>query len=52
MLGSHAARLETGIKQPEALGLFKALRLRCRAAPSATIRADDPNSVFMEKRIG
>jgi putative acetyltransferase len=44
-------RLETGIHQPEALGLFTAAGFtRCGAF--GDYPADDANSVFMEKRIG
>jgi putative acetyltransferase len=50
-IGLRLLRLETGIKQPEALGLFKA----CGFVPCGAFGdypRDDPNSVFMEKRIG
>jgi putative acetyltransferase len=43
-------RLETGIHQPEALGLFAAAGFsKCGAF--GDYPADDPNSVFMEKRL-
>jgi putative acetyltransferase len=43
-------RLETGIHQPEALGLFAAMGFnRCGAFGDYPV--DDPNSVFMEKRL-
>jgi putative acetyltransferase len=44
-------RLETGIHQPEALGLFASAGFEpCGAF--GDYPKDDPNSVFMEKRIG
>jgi putative acetyltransferase len=43
-------RLETGIKQPEALGLYRKLGYRERG-PFGTYVAD-PLSVFMEKYVG
>jgi putative acetyltransferase len=56
-LESHAAarhcavlRLETGVSQPEALGLYaRAGYLRC--GPFGAYR-EDPLSVFMQKRLG
>ena len=48
--GRMIARLETGIHQPEALGLYRALGYADRG-PFGDY-ADDPNSVFMEKRLG
>ena len=42
------ARLETGIHQPESLGLYRRLGYVDRAA-FGDYPADDPNSVFMEK---
>jgi putative acetyltransferase len=43
-------KLETGIHQPEALGLFAAAGFsRCGAF--GDYPKDDPNSVFMEKRL-
>ena len=49
-LGFKLLRLETGIYQPEALALFKAMgfipRLSFGDYPN-----NDPNSIFMEKRI-
>ena len=42
-------RLETGIRQPEALGLYRKLGYRERA-PFGAYRPD-PLSVFMEKRV-
>ena len=51
MLSLPLLRLETGIHQPEALGLFTAAGFtRCGAF--GDYPADDANSVFMEKRIG
>jgi putative acetyltransferase len=43
-------KLETGIHQPEALGLFAAAGFS-KCAAFGDYPADDPNSVFMEKRI-
>jgi putative acetyltransferase len=48
-LGLALARLETGIHQPEALGLYRALGYVDRG-PFGEY-AEDPNSVFMEKRL-
>jgi putative acetyltransferase len=45
--GIRLYRLETGIKQPEALGLYRKLGYRERP-PFGSYRAD-PLSVFMEK---
>ena len=49
-LGFKLLRLETGIYQPEALALFKAMgfipRLSFGDYPN-----DDPNSIFMEKQV-
>ena len=45
--GTALARLETGVAQPEALGLYRSLGYRERA-PFGTYRPD-PLSVFMEK---
>jgi len=47
--GIALARLETGIRQPEALGLYKRLGYVERAPFGAYI--EDPLSVFMEKRL-
>jgi putative acetyltransferase len=47
--GIALARLETGIRQPEALGLYKRLGYIERAPFGAY--ADDPLSIFMEKRL-
>lgn len=48
--GRLVARLETGIHQPEALGLYRRLGYAdCSAF--GNYPADDPNSVFMEKRL-
>ena len=48
--GMKIARLETGIHQPEALGLYRALGyVDCGAF--ADYPKDDPFSVFMEKRL-
>jgi putative acetyltransferase len=44
------ARLETGIHQPEALGLYRALGYADRG-PFGGYPSDDPLSVFMEKRL-
>ena len=48
--GMTVARLETGILQPEALGLYRALGYRERGA-FGDYPANDPNSVFMEKTL-
>ncbi|WP_421695824.1 GNAT family N-acetyltransferase [Aestuariivirga sp.] len=49
--GRMIARLETGIHQPESLGLYRRLGfVECGAF--GDYPADDPNSVFMEKRLG
>lgn len=48
--GRLIARLETGIHQPESLGLYRRLGYLDRAA-FGDYPADDPNSVFMEKRL-
>ena len=49
--GLSLARLETGIHQPEALGLYEALGYSRRHS-FGDYSADDPNSVFMEKQLG
>jgi putative acetyltransferase len=43
-------RLETGVRQPEALGLYRKLGYRERGPFGAY--KPDPLSVFMEKRVG
>ena len=48
--GISLFRLETGIKQPEALGLYRKLGYRERG-PFGSYAAD-PLSVFMEKQVG
>ncbi len=48
LAGFGLARLETGIHQPEALGLYRALGYVDRG-PFGDYPTDDPNSVFMEK---
>jgi len=48
--GMKIARLETGIHQPEALGLYRALGYADRG-PFGDYPTDDPMSVFMEKRL-
>jgi putative acetyltransferase len=48
--GMTIARLETGIHQPEALGLYRALGYADRG-PFGDYPTDDPMSVFMEKRL-
>ena len=48
--GMAIARLETGIHQPEALGLYQALGYADRG-PFGDYPTDDPMSVFMEKRL-
>ncbi len=48
--GMKIARLETGIYQPEALGLYRALGYADRG-PFGNYPTDDPMSVFMEKRL-
>jgi putative acetyltransferase len=47
--GVSLFRLETGIKQPEALGLYRKLGYQMRE-PFGSYRAD-PYSVFMEKQV-
>lgn len=44
------ARLETGVHQPEALGLYAMLGYN-RCAPYGDYPANDPLSVFMEKKL-
>jgi putative acetyltransferase len=48
--GFTQARLETGVSQPEALGLYHALGYRT-CEPFGDYPTDDPLSVFMEKRL-
>lgn len=48
--GVSLFRLETGIYQPAALGLYRKLGYRERGPFGAY--AEDPLSIFMEKRIG
>jgi len=48
--GRPIARLEAGIHQPEALGLYRALGYVERG-PFGDYPVDDPNSVFMEKSL-
>ncbi len=45
------ARLETGIHQPESLALYRRLGYST-CGPFGDYPVDDPNSVFMEKRLG
>jgi putative acetyltransferase len=47
--GFHIARLETGVSQPEALGLYRALGYR-ECGPFGDYKLD-PLSVFMEKAL-
>lgn len=47
--GLSAIRLETGISQPEALGLYRAFGYR-EIGPFGSYR-EDPLSLFMEKRL-
>jgi putative acetyltransferase len=47
--GVSVVRLETGVKQPEALALYEALGYSLRGAFGAY--RTDPLSVFMEKRL-
>ena len=47
--GIALARLETGIRQPEALGLYK--RLGYVERPPFGAYVEDPLSLFMEKRL-
>ena len=50
-MGLMLARLETGIHQPESLALYRRLGYAdCGAF--GDYPTDDPNSVFMEKRLG
>ena len=48
--GRLLLRLETGIHQPEALGLYRALGYRM-CGSFGDYPKDDPMSVFMEKRL-
>lgn len=48
--GRNIVRLETGIHQPESLGLYRALGY-VDCGSFGDYPADDPNSVFMEKRL-
>jgi len=48
--GVHVARLETGIRQPEAIGLYR--RLGYAERPPFGSYRPDPLSIFMEKRLG
>ena len=49
--GRKISRLETGISQPEALGLYRAIGYTdCGAF--GDYPSDDPFSVFMEKKLG
>ena len=48
--GKTIARLETGIHQPEAIGLYRRLGYAVRG-PFGDYPVDDPNSVFMEKTL-
>ncbi len=48
--GRNVVRLETGISQPEALGLYRAMGYVDRGA-FGDYPADDPFSVFMEKNL-
>jgi len=50
VLGLRHLRLETGIRQPEALALF-ASHAFVRRGPFGAYPADDPFSVFMEKSL-
>ena len=49
LAGKNIARLETGIHQPEAIGLYRAIGYAARGPFGAY--APDPNSVFMEKSL-
>ena len=51
MAGLKLARLETGIHQPEAIGLYRKLGYAERG-PFGDYPPGDPNSVFMEKSLG
>jgi putative acetyltransferase len=48
--GLPLARLETGVRQPEALGLYETAGYQRRGPFGAY--AEDPLCVFMEKRLG
>jgi putative acetyltransferase len=48
--GMTIARLETGIHQPEAIGLYKSLGYFERGS-FGDYPAHDPNSIFMEKKL-
>lgn len=49
-LGIRVARLETGVKQPEAIGLYRRLGYRERGVFGRY--QPDPLSLFMEKTLG
>jgi putative acetyltransferase len=49
-MGRTIVRLETGIHQPESLGLYRRLGYADRGV-FGDYPSDDPNSVFMEKRL-
>lgn len=49
-LGLRCVRLETGVKQPEAIGLYRAFGYV--EIPPFGDYAPDPLSLFMEKRLG
>jgi putative acetyltransferase len=48
-VGVSVVRLETGVEQPEALGLYESLGYSLR--PPFGVHGTDPLSVFMEKRL-
>lgn len=48
--GFKLAKLETGVLQPEALGLYRALGYSL-CGPFGAYPVDDPLSVFMQKRL-
>jgi len=49
--GRSISRLETGISQPEALGLYRAIGYE-NCGAFGDYPSDDPFSIFMEKKLG
>jgi putative acetyltransferase len=49
--GRNISRLETGISQPEAIGLYRAIGYE-NCGAFGEYPSDDPFSIFMEKRLG
>ena len=48
--GHKLAKLETGVSQPEAIGLYRSLGYSL-CGPFGNYPADDPLSLFMQKRL-